>query len=221
MKLSDRLKKVRESSGRTQKDLAVELGLSVTAIQGYESGRQVPGGNVLESLAKMGININWLLIGEGEMSRRDSLAVTETEQWPPEGYIHIPHYEIAASAGGGALVNSEQVVDYMTFKADYVRTSLGLSPADAAVISVIGDSMEPYLADGDLILIDQKVTRIEDDSVYVIQSGDSLKVKRIQKMLDGTVIVKSDNNKYEAEVYRGETVEYLRVVGRLVRRLVR
>lgn len=136
-------------------------------------------------------------------------------------YVQVPRYEIAASAGGGAVVQSEQIVDYVAFKTEWLRMSLGLSPAQAAVISVIGDSMEPYLADGDLILVDTSVARIENDAIYVIQSGDSLLVKRIQRKLDGTVIVKSDNERYEPEVFRGEATELLRVVGRLVRRLVR
>jgi hypothetical protein len=35
--------------------------------QGYESGDNVPGGKVLQSLAGLGFNINWLLTGEGPM----------------------------------------------------------------------------------------------------------------------------------------------------------
>ena len=133
----------------------------------------------------------------------------------------MPRYEIAASAGSGAVVQSEQIVDHLTFKAEWLKVTLGLSPAQAAVISVVGDSMEPYLADGDLILIDMGVARIENDSIYVLQSGDSLLVKRIQKKIDGTVIVRSDNARYEPEQFQGDAAERLRVVGRLVRRLVR
>lgn len=139
----------------------------------------------------------------------------------PENYSKVPLYDISASAGGGALVQSEQVVDYLAFKIDYLRTHLGMTPSAAAVISVIGDSMEPYLSDGDLILIDTNVMRIENDSIYVLQSGDALQVKRIQRKVDGTVIVKSDNPQYDPEIFRNDAAAQLRVVGRLVRRLVK
>ncbi|MEB3167893.1 MAG: LexA family transcriptional regulator [Synechococcaceae cyanobacterium] len=139
----------------------------------------------------------------------------------PEGYVQVPRYAIQAAAGGGALVNSEQIVDHLAFKADWLKQQLGLNPAQAAVISVIGDSMEPYLYEGDLILIDLGITTITNDAIYVLQVNGNLLVKRIQTKSDGTVIVKSDNQRYEPEVFRGEAVDLLRVVGRLVRRLVR
>lgn len=137
------------------------------------------------------------------------------------GYVQVPRYEIAASAGGGAMVYSEQIVDHLAFKADWLKVSLGLSPSHVAVISVIGDSMEPYLDDGDLILVDLSVTHIENNAIYVLQFGDSLLVKRVQVKLDGEVIVKSDNPRYEPETFHGDAAERLRVVGRMVRRLVR
>ena len=62
----------------------------------------------------------------------------------------VPRYEISASAGGGAAVYSEQIVDYLAFKTDWVRDHLRLPPEAIALINVTGDSMEPALSDGDL-----------------------------------------------------------------------
>jgi len=215
MNLSDRLKLARESLGMNQKEISKAIGVAYTSWLGYEDGANVPGGKVLESLARHGIDLNWLLLGEGSMKRGD------VQESPPEGYVSVPRYEIQASAGAGTMVHSEQIVDVMSFKSDWLKVSLGLTPSCAAVISVYGDSMEPYLTDGDLILIDTGVNRVSNNAVYVIQYGDSLLVKRIQLKGDDTVIVKSDNPHYEPETFRGEAAERLRVVGRMVRRLVR
>ncbi len=133
----------------------------------------------------------------------------------------IPRLDVQVSAGGGALVHTEMVVDYLAFRAEWLREHVGISPKNAVVISVAGDSMEPALADGDLILIDTGVQRIEQNAVYVLQVGGSLMVKRVQVKFDGTVIVKSDNERYEPEVFRGEEAERLKVIGRMVRRVVR
>lgn len=65
--LTDRLKKIRESLGLSQREMAEAVDSSFTSWQGYEAGRNTPGGKVLESLANMGFNINWLLTGIGEM----------------------------------------------------------------------------------------------------------------------------------------------------------
>ena len=69
MSLSERLKLARDSIGKSQKDMAKAVGASTTGWQNYESGDQVPGGKILEALAKIGFDINWLLTGEGMMQR--------------------------------------------------------------------------------------------------------------------------------------------------------
>lgn len=73
MGLPDRIKIVRDSMSLNQKDMAKALGVSLTALQGYEAGRSVPGGNVFEALVKLGFNSNWLLTGEGLMKRSDAV----------------------------------------------------------------------------------------------------------------------------------------------------
>lgn len=66
--LPDRLRKIRETVGKTQKEFAEILGVHFRAIQQYESGENVPGGTFLKALTKLGFNANWLLTGEGEMN---------------------------------------------------------------------------------------------------------------------------------------------------------
>lgn len=194
---------------------ADRIGISKGAFSRIWNEGTVPGPDHLRRIHEAeGVSLDWLLTGEGPMKRGEGSEL-------PGGFVQVPRYAISAAAGGGALVHSEQIVDHIAFKADWLKQQLGLNPAQAAVISVIGDSMEPCLADGDLILIDTSVTRVENNAIYVIQVEGDLLVKRIQKKIDGTVIIKSDNERYEPEIFRGESVELLKVVGRMVRRLVR
>lgn len=69
MGLAENLKTARELLGKSQKDMAKAIGISLTAWQNYESGSQVPGGKVFKSFVDLEINTNWLLTGEGEMKR--------------------------------------------------------------------------------------------------------------------------------------------------------
>ncbi len=89
MRISDRLKKMREFLGKTQKEMAIEIGVSVTAWQNYENGIQCPGGKVLEALARLGFDINWLLIGTGSMKNMSKLTEIGGELVPQPIEEHL------------------------------------------------------------------------------------------------------------------------------------
>lgn len=195
----------------------------------YNEGGQAKSDALMRISEITGCSIDWLLTGEGPMRRGtypeegtigDGDLAKYTAGDLGDDYV-IPRYNVEASAGGGAMIHTEQIVDYLAFKTEWLRREVGITPANAVVISVTGDSMEPNLCEGDLILVDTGIQRFENDAIYVLQTGGSLLVKRVQVKLDGTVIVKSDNNRYDPEIFRGEEAERLIVVGRMVRRVVR
>lgn len=134
-------------------------------------------------------------------------------------YVYTPCTEIRTKDGGA--VHSEQIVDSLAFKVGWLKASLGVEPCNVGVISVVGDAMEPYLTEGDVVVVDFSVASIENNALYVLQFGDSLVVKRIQVKLNGEIVVKSDNPLYDQESISGESTGQLNVVGRVVRRLVR
>lgn len=131
-------------------------------------------------------------------------------------YVHIPRYEVAASAGGGAIIHNEQVADYLSFRAEWVKNTLGVSVRDLALISVIGDSMEPTLSEGDVVLLDMTTRSVLDGSIYALQLNGGLLVKRIQRKLDGSVVVKSDNARYDTETVSEDKADRLKIIGRVV-----
>jgi len=73
MNLAERLKVARESIGKNQKEIADLVGVSYRAWQGYETGENVPGGKIFESLVRLGFSGTWLLTGEGEMKHDGEL----------------------------------------------------------------------------------------------------------------------------------------------------
>lgn len=69
MEITERLKAVRSFLGKTQKEMAAALGVSLGSLQAYEAGSSYPGGRVFEELARLGVNTNWVLLEDGEMIR--------------------------------------------------------------------------------------------------------------------------------------------------------
>jgi len=218
-----RMKVLVDQVGGVEK-LAKLANMSSRVISKYLAGDSDPSRERLVALAKAGdVSTAWLAAGEGPMRRgaesepaAPSFVQDRHFQDGEEDFVLIPRYEVAASAGGGAVIHSEQIVDYLSFKTDWIRNGLGLSEKQLALINVKGDSMEPTLSNEDLILVDLRTRGVEDNSVYVLQFNGVLLVKRLQRKFDGSVVVISDNTIYAPETISKDMVEALNVVGRVV-----
>lgn len=192
----------------------------------YERGENSPKAEVLSRVAAAGINTNWLLTGQGSMrvaavppspeAHEAGPAVFRSAEDLGDGFVLLPRYEVRAAAGGGAVINSEQVVDHLAFKASWVRHTLRRSPAALILIEAMGDSMEPTISHGDLLLVDTSEGRIRDNSVYVLSLNGDLIVKRIQRRLSGEIEVMSDNARYSPDLIPPSQADQLRVVGLVV-----
>jgi len=134
------------------------------------------------------------------------------------GYIDrfsmIPFYDVEASAGAGSLVEQELKTSEMAFRKDWLRFK-GLQISKCALIKAKGDSMEPTIHDGDLLLVDTSIDAIKDDSIYIVQTEHHLIVKRIQQDWDGSLIVISDNPRYEKRIIGSEQVKEVKIAGRV------
>lgn len=110
----------------------------------------------------------------------------------------VPVYDVAASAGHGAQVELETIVEQLAFPAGYLRRITSASPRDLAIIGVKGDSMSPTLADDDVVMVDTAKRDLSFDGLFVLRDGGaSLLVKRIGRgSRRGSVVLISDNRTY-------------------------
>lgn len=80
MRISDRLKLVCEHKNWKIKDLAELTGLPYRTMQGYIGGEREPNAEGMSAIAKAGINLNWLVSGNGEMFITFSSKLAEQEK---------------------------------------------------------------------------------------------------------------------------------------------
>lgn len=138
---------------------------------------------------------------------------------PLAGYVAIPLYNgVRAAAGDGALVEHETPDDALVFKEQWVRMELGARPQDLYLIRVAGDSMEPTLRSGDVILVDRRAVRPDREGVYILRMNDMLLVKRLQALPGGVVRVISDNAAFAPFDIKAADVggSELAIIGRVV-----
>ena len=223
--IGQRIKSSLDKSKITQRQLSKTLGISEPSVTAYMQGSSMPSTEAFAAISEIcNVSIDWLIKGEvpnlpellDEKHDEQRLAYHANGLETPEGYVRVPRYEVAASAGGGALVESEQIVDYLMFQTNWVKSTLGARVDQLALISVVGDSMSPTYNDGDLILVDTSAGRPRSDAVYVIQHDACLWVKRLHFHFDGSIAVISDNPRYPEQVITGEALDRLRIGGRVM-----
>ncbi len=111
----------------------------------------------------------------------------------------VPRLALGASAGPGALDQSEAAAGALAFDVRWLR-ALGGRPDMLSIIRVDGESMAPTLNDGDDIMVDREdgAARLRD-GIYVLRMDDTLIVKRIALTpRRGRIAVRSDNPLYPA-----------------------
>ena len=86
-------------------------------------------------------------------------------------------------------------IDRLAFRKDWLLHR-GLHEQDLNIVTAKGDSMEPTISSKDTLLVDTSKTNPRDGNIYVIRSGDVLWVKRIQRQVDGNLLLISDNTTY-------------------------
>ena len=196
--------------------------MTLRTFQRAETGANEAGMSLVEAFVRAGINANWLLTGNDPMLLKDlsaPVAVPHRVEQPLAGYVAIPLYNgVRAAAGGGAIVEHETPDDALVFKEEWVRIELGARPQDLYLIRVAGDSMEPTLRSGDVILVDRRATRPDREGVYILRMNEMLLVKRLQALPGGVVRVISDNAAFapfdiKAAEFGGDE---LAIIGRVV-----
>lgn len=211
--LSEKIRGIREGSGLSQADFAARIGVPKSKIQNVETGKQRVDHEFLTTLAvNFTLDLNELLLGSAFKSITDDDIKSDLAS---SNFISIPRFDVTASAGHGALAESEIGTGHYAFNRSWLDRR-GLQPSNLAVIAVRGDSMEPELYDQDLILLDQSQKEPRDGDMYVVRYFDELFVKRVQKSLGRRYELLSSNRYYKPIEVKPDEATDLAFVGKVV-----
>ena len=188
--------------------LATAVGVSDNAIYKWLAGRGQPSVGNLVALARAArVSVEWLATGaDSQPSAQAGASAVEHGD-----FIFMPRNRIRFSSGREGILRSEQVVDSIAFRADWVKRVLHTESRDLILIEVDGDSMAPTVEDSDLILANLAEPRFRQDGIYLLRHDGGLEVKRIQRRPDGKMLVRSDNPKYESMI-----VPTVKIIGRVI-----
>ncbi|ADU96022.1 transcriptional regulator, XRE family [Thermovibrio ammonificans HB-1] len=207
MSVNERLRKLREHLGLSQSKMAKELGVSLKTYQRYEQvGYDIPERALRQIEATFNVNPEWLRQGKGEMFRPK----TEAQIIATPEFVVKPIPLIAeGEAGFGQFIPNLVEPD----KVVWFPVPTSLANHRLFFIKVVGNSMEPRIFEGDIVLVDKDATVGKGDLVAALLKDGTLVVKRYWKNNgDGTVVLESINPSYPPIVVRPKELRDIALV---------
>lgn len=126
------------------------------------------------------------------------------------------------SCGGGSmpLEGGDDVREVLVKEAGWFK-KYNVRPGQTIAIYADGNSMAEFIVDGDIVIFKKGVVDLIGGQIYVIDTPDGLRIKRVLKRSDGTIVLSSDSDnkrRYPDEVYTPEQAEALKFKGSFIYR---
>lgn len=133
-----------------------------------------------------------------------------------EGFSLVKKVNAVAGAGE-SWETSKKCIGQYAFRSDFLKAK-HIHPEKCILMDVSGDSMEPTIGDGDMILVDESSTDmkgIKDGHIYLVSLGDVLMVKRLARIAGGWKLC-SDNKERESPEVLGDELNNFKVYGKVL-----
>lgn len=182
--------------GKTQQDMCNDLGWKKGTVSAWVNGTRMPKMDKIDIMCKyFGCERDDLLFDAREMKMMRS--------------VSIPVY--ARVAAGIPLEASEEIVDREEIPKKW--TEFG----DYYGLRIRGDSMQPRIEEGDVVIVRKQSTADDGQTVIAIVNGNDAVCKKLKVYKDGIALV--SNNPIYAPMYfnTSDTQDIpVRIIGRVV-----
>ncbi|MBB3004408.1 phage repressor protein C with HTH and peptisase S24 domain [Paraburkholderia tropica] len=238
----DRVREKREELGMSQEGLGKAAGISQSTIAQIERGRNQGTKHILSLARALGVDAEWLETGRDAKhipAKTDASDIDQTWDlmrrllpedkgnvvvWerpedlePDENRVWIDRYDYHFSAGTGLIQWEIREKKALPFDVGFFK-ALGSRPKDCKLLTVRGDSMEPFLFNRDMMMVDSTKVNVRDGQVYAIYFEDEPLVKQVFKQVGGGIMLHSYNGKYPDRIVPAESMELIKIVGEVIYR---
>jgi repressor LexA len=172
------------NSGKQQKEIAEALGFNQKTFNGWCNGLSIPKTGKIQALADyFGVGKSDLLDDKRSRSTRRGVVI------PVLGSV----------AAGIPIEAIEDVIDTEEITQEMAKTGTFFG------LKIKGNSMEPKISDGDIVIVRQQEDAESGDVVIACVNGDEATCKRLRKYKDGIELV-SNNPSYEPMFFSNQEI---------------
>lgn len=203
---------------KTKAGLAKAAGVRPASVTDWFNGntKSLSYQNAMKASSYLDVSADWLANGTGEMHSPSVAAFDPDEDLNEEDFVEIPEYSARCAAGSGCEVCYEELHDAV--KARYRRSwfqTRQINPNNCRRFKVHGSSMEPFIWDGDTILVDCTSQPILSGKTYAFMLNGEMRVKTLYPLMKNQLLVKSLNPDVPDETLGLEDLSTFRLIGRV------
>ena len=132
------------------------------------------------------------------------------------GLVMVPLVAARLAAGKGSLETDGDVLSYFSFRQDWLCRKG--NPEKMVLMKVCGDSMEPDIRHGDMVLVDQSKCQIYGHAIYAMGINEEIYIKQVETLPGGRLVLRSRNPEYSpiSVDLHGDLADSVRVIGRVI-----
>lgn len=207
----DIIKKLRTEKNLSQSELASELDISSSSVAMWEIGRRFPSKEIYEQIADFfNVDIDYLY---GRSSIRQKVHFDNDGN----SLVHstcssgVSIKVLGYVRAGIPIAAVEDVLDYEEISESLAErgTYFGLK--------IKGNSMEPRICEGDVVIVRQQDNAESGDIVIVLINGDDATCKKLMKYEDGIRLIPL-NPTYEPLYFTNEEItnKPVKIIGKVI-----
>ena len=195
--IGQRIRRARQERDMRQEELAKKVGVDTSTVSNWETGKSRPRWKVLPRLAEvLEKPLSWFM--------DSAYSIDEGSEFR-ERLTRIP---VLGNVPAGELVEVSELPP------EYIFEALKCSNR-AFAVRIRGDSMEPELHDGDIVIVDPAV-ELKSGQIALVRNGKEVTVKKVV-LQNGVVILQPFNHCYEPRVIFGDLDVVIGPIVRVVR----
>lgn len=182
-------------------DLAERSKVSQQMISKIERDKISDSSAIIPLSMALGCRPEWLEFGHPPIDLLPQSAGFPREP-SEEDFALIPQYTARGGCGPGALNGHVEVRGGLSFRREWLER-LRVQPDQAAVIYAQGQSMEPTIHDGAVVMLDLSQSEPRNGRVFALLVEGELRIKRVFRLIGGGWKLSSDNpdkSRYPDEV---------------------
>ena len=203
----------------TDEELANKLGISVFAVRNWKQRNSLPKKYelIIAGSSEKIFDAELLKYNKAKQEGREYKLDIDVLR-AQHGQTLLRYFEnVTASAGYGSG-NDDENFEVLNVGRAFLKSVFGIDTTKRTydMIKVSGDSMEPFVRDGDIILIDANADIKNGDIVIANLFGDVYVKKFLRDKLHNSVKLTSLNAFYQDIVLKDDEVENLKLIGKVI-----